>query len=64
MRRSLKWQHEPYLPIRGLSKTPQVGLLLASQDLEGSALPDTISANQTQHLAWPGCGQSGIGDQC
>lgn len=42
------------LPVRGVGVAAQVGLELSGQDLQGSALSDTVGSDQTQNLTGSG----------
>lgn len=46
------------LPVRRVVESSEVGLQLATEDLERRALSDTVCSNETQDVSWPGHGQS------
>jgi hypothetical protein len=48
---------ENLLPVGWVVEAAEVGLQLATENLQRCALADTVCANQSQHLARPGHGQ-------
>lgn len=49
---------EDLYPLGRVVKPTQVGLELASQDLEGGTLSDTVGTDETEDLTWTRCWQS------
>lgn len=46
------------LPVWRVVESSQIGLQLATENLERCTLSDTVCSNETQHLSWSGHGQS------